>query len=70
MKLRIVAVGHKMPAWITAGFTEYAQRMPREVRVELTEIKPAARTGSGPKSIEQWRDLEAQRPRLHDRHAD
>ena len=61
MKLRIVAVGHKMPAWITAGFTEYAQRMPREVRVELTEIKPAARTGSGPKSIEQWRDLEAQR---------
>ena len=61
MKLRIVAVGHKMPAWITAGFTEYAQRMPREVRVELTEIKPAARTGSGPKSVEQWRDLEAQR---------
>jgi len=61
MKLRIVAVGHKMPAWITAGFTEYAQRMPREVRVELTEIKPAVRTASGPKSSEQWRDLEAQR---------
>ena len=48
MKLRIVAVGHKMPAWITAGFIEYAQRMPREVRVEQTEIKPAARTGRGP----------------------
>ena len=61
MKLRLVAVGHKMPAWVAAGFTEYAQRMPREVRVELTEIKPAARTGSGPKSLEQWRALEAQR---------
>jgi 23S rRNA (pseudouridine1915-N3)-methyltransferase len=63
MKLRIVAVGHKMPAWINAGFAEYAQRMPREVRVELTEIKPAARSGSGEKSIAQWRDLEAQRIR-------
>jgi 23S rRNA (pseudouridine1915-N3)-methyltransferase len=61
MKLRIVAVGHKMPAWIHAGYTEYAQRMPREARVELTEIKPAARTGSGEKSTQQWLDLEAQR---------
>ena len=59
MKLRIVAVGHKMPAWINAGFTEYAQRMPREARVELTEIKPAARAGG--KSTQQWLTLEAQR---------
>jgi 23S rRNA (pseudouridine1915-N3)-methyltransferase len=59
MKLRIVAVGHKMPAWINAGYAEYAQRMPREARVELTEIKPAARAGG--KSAQQWLDLEAQR---------
>ncbi|MEO8443340.1 MAG: 23S rRNA (pseudouridine(1915)-N(3))-methyltransferase RlmH, partial [Betaproteobacteria bacterium] len=59
MKLRIVAVGHKMPAWINAGYAEYAQRMPREARVELTEIKPAARAGG--KSAPQWLDLEAQR---------
>ena len=59
MKLRIVAVGHKMPAWINAGFTEYAQRMPREARVELTEIKSAARAGG--KSTQQWLALEAQR---------
>ena len=63
MKLRIVAVGHKMPAWINAGYTEYAQRMPRETRVELTEIKPAPRAGSGEKSMQQWLDLEAQRIR-------
>jgi len=61
MKLRVVAVGHKMPAWIDAGFTEYAQRMPREARIELTEIKPAARAGGGGKSAQQWRELEAQR---------
>jgi 23S rRNA (pseudouridine1915-N3)-methyltransferase len=63
MKLRIVAVGHKMPAWINAGFTEYAQRMPREARVELTEIKPAVRAGTGDKLTLQWLELEAQRIR-------
>lgn len=56
-----MAVGHKMPAWIGAGFAEYAQRMPREARIELTEIKPAVRTGSGDKAIRQWLDAEAQR---------
>ena len=43
MKFRIIAVGHRMPAWINAGFAEYAQRMPRDARIELIEIKPAAR---------------------------
>jgi 23S rRNA (pseudouridine1915-N3)-methyltransferase len=43
LKLRIVVVGHKPPEWVAAGFEEYARRMPREARVELTEIKPAAR---------------------------
>jgi len=63
MKFRIVAVGHKMPAWINAGFTEYVQRMPRDARVELIEIKPAARNGSGEKSVQQWRGVEAGRIR-------
>lgn len=45
MKLRIIAVGHKPPAWVAAGFEEYAKRMPREARIELTELKPAARAG-------------------------
>ncbi len=59
MKLRVVAVGHRMPAWISAGFSEYAQRMPREARIELTEIKPAARDGGG--SVQKWRETEAER---------
>ena len=63
MKFRIVAVGHRMPAWINAGFAEYAQRMPRETRVELIEIKPAARAGSGEKSVQQWLAIEAERIR-------
>jgi 23S rRNA (pseudouridine1915-N3)-methyltransferase len=42
----IVAVGHRMPTWITAGFDEYAKRMPPESRIQLKEIKPVERSGS------------------------
>ncbi|MEO5692564.1 MAG: 23S rRNA (pseudouridine(1915)-N(3))-methyltransferase RlmH [Usitatibacter sp.] len=40
MRVTILSVGHKMPAWIQEGFTEYTRRMPPEVRVELVELKP------------------------------
>lgn len=46
MQLVIVAVGHKMPAWIESGFAEYAKRMPPELRIELREVKPEARSSS------------------------
>ncbi len=46
MQLLIAAVGHKMPAWIEAGFGEYAKRMPPECRLLLKEIKPVERSGS------------------------
>ena len=45
MKFIVVAVGHRMPAWVDAGFAEYAGRMPREARVELAALKPALRGG-------------------------
>jgi 23S rRNA (pseudouridine1915-N3)-methyltransferase len=63
MKFHIVAVGHRMPAWINVGFSEYAQRMPRECRIELREIKPATRSGGGEKSVRQWLATEAERIR-------
>ena len=60
MKLRIVAVGHKMPDWVTEGFGEYTKRMPREARIELVELKPEKRAGV--KTGEQV--LEAERSRI------
>lgn len=63
MKFLVIAVGRKMPAWINAGFSEYAQRMPRECRVELLEVKPATRSGTGGKSVQQWLAAEAGRIR-------
>jgi len=59
MKLIIVSVGHKMPDWITAGFNEYAKRMPREAKIELVEIKPEPRTTG--KTTAQIMEAEAQR---------
>ena len=44
MKLHILAIGHKPPAWVAAGFEDYVRRMPREARIDLTEIKPAPRS--------------------------
>jgi len=43
MKLRIVALGQRMPAWVVGGFDEYARRLPREFALELIELKPGAR---------------------------
>lgn len=44
MKLLVVAVGHRMPAWVEAGFDEFARRMPRELPLQLVEVKAEPRT--------------------------
>jgi 23S rRNA (pseudouridine1915-N3)-methyltransferase len=59
MKLLILAVGNKMPSWISEGFNEYAKRMPREAKIELVEIKPEARSSG--KTAPQIMEAEAQR---------
>lgn len=48
MKVRLLAVGQKMPAWVEAGYQEYAGRMPPECRLELVEIPLAQRGKSQP----------------------
>jgi 23S rRNA (pseudouridine1915-N3)-methyltransferase len=61
MKLRIVALGHKMPAWVVAGYEEYAKRLPREFALQLVELKPAPRVGGMPVG----RMLAAEAQRIH-----
>lgn len=43
-RLRILAVGTRMPGWVQAGFEEYRKRLPREWALELREI-PLGRRG-------------------------
>ncbi|RAU19534.1 23S rRNA (pseudouridine(1915)-N(3))-methyltransferase RlmH [Nitrincola tibetensis] len=43
MKLRILAVGTKMPDWVEKGFAEYSKRLPSDFQIELHEITPGYR---------------------------
>ena len=44
MKITLIAVGTKMPAWVTTGFEEYQRRFPKDMPFELIEI-PAGKRG-------------------------
>lgn len=59
MRIRLLAVGQRLPAWLNDGFAEYARRLPHESRLELREIPPGKR-GSG-RTPEQARREEAER---------
>ncbi len=48
MKLRVVTPGRRMPAWVTAGWDEYARRMPRAFPLDLVELKPEPRDRGKP----------------------
>ncbi|MFA7267871.1 MAG: 23S rRNA (pseudouridine(1915)-N(3))-methyltransferase RlmH [Sterolibacterium sp.] len=48
MKLLIAAVGTRMPCWVEEGYAEFAKRMPREMPMELIEVKAEPRNGGKP----------------------
>ncbi|HJD44896.1 MAG TPA: 23S rRNA (pseudouridine(1915)-N(3))-methyltransferase RlmH [Candidatus Paenalcaligenes intestinipullorum] len=59
MNLHIIAVGTKMPKWVSQAWQDYAQRLPAEYSVHLKEVRPEARTTG--KTVEQMMQAEAQR---------
>lgn len=59
MKLRIISVGHRMPDWVELGCAEYLKRMPREMPVEIIEIKPDKRASG--KNAVQVQEAESKR---------
>ncbi len=59
MRVSVVCVGHKMPAWIQAGFGEYAKRLPPEIGLEVVELKPEEKSSG--KTVEKARALEGER---------
>ena len=38
MRIHLIAVGTRMPSWVVEGYKEYAKRLPRECRLQLTEV--------------------------------
>ena len=64
MRFVVVAVGQRMPAWVDAGFDDYARRMPRESALGLVEIKPQSRAEKGEDARGIERVIEAEGKRI------
>ena len=43
MKIRILAVGTKMPGWVQEGVNDYAKRLPRDMKLEVVELALGSR---------------------------
>ncbi|RUO43883.1 23S rRNA (pseudouridine(1915)-N(3))-methyltransferase RlmH [Aliidiomarina taiwanensis] len=59
MRLQMIAVGQKMPPWVTAGFQEYSKRFPADMRLELIEIAAGKRGKNA--DIQRLTDKEGER---------
>jgi len=53
VRIHLLAVGTRMPDWVSAGYREYARRLPRECSLQLVEL-PAGSRGKG-RSVQQAR---------------
>ena len=45
MKLLLVAVGQRLPAWADDAYQDYAKRFPPDLRLELKAVKAEPRSG-------------------------
>jgi 23S rRNA (pseudouridine1915-N3)-methyltransferase len=48
MKLLVLAIGQRQPAWADAAWADFAKRFPPEMRLELKALKAEPRSGRSP----------------------
>jgi 23S rRNA (pseudouridine1915-N3)-methyltransferase len=60
MKLTLVAVGQRQPAWVDEAVADYLARFPGDFEVRLVEVKAEARSGQ---AVDKVLAAEAQRVR-------
>jgi 23S rRNA (pseudouridine1915-N3)-methyltransferase len=53
MKIRLLCVGTRMPAWISEGYATFARRLPRDQPLILDEVPAARRTADVARCIEE-----------------
>lgn len=51
MRIRVLAVGTRMPAWVNDGVGEYHKRLPRDFSVDWVDIPPAKRGSDKPEQL-------------------
>lgn len=44
MKIFLIAIGHRMPAWVIEAYDEYSKRMPKEFTLDIIEVAAIRRT--------------------------
>lgn len=59
MKIHLIAIGTKMPAWVTKGYEEYAHRMPPKCKLLLKELPAEKRNKNS--NIDDIQTKEAQK---------
>ena len=59
MRLRVVAVGQRVPDWAQAAWDDFAKRFPAEFRLELKTVKTEPRVGKSVAAL-----LAAERERI------
>lgn len=47
MRIHLIAIGHKMPAWVDTACEDYRRRLPAEIRLE-TVLLPLIKRGKNP----------------------
>lgn len=57
LKIELIAVGTRPPAWVLSGIDDYASRLKRDCRFSITEVKTADR--KKPQSVDVFKAEEA-----------
>lgn len=47
MKMRVIAVGTRLPAWVNEGFEDYVRRLRGDMPLQLQQLATARRSGGG-----------------------
>jgi 23S rRNA (pseudouridine1915-N3)-methyltransferase len=58
MRVQLVAVGTKMPAWVQTAFGEYTKRLPKELAPKLVELELGSKLKPG--NIDAAKKVEAE----------
>jgi 23S rRNA (pseudouridine1915-N3)-methyltransferase len=52
MRLRVIAVGNRLPAWINTAVDDYARRLPAAYKFELCEVPVRRKSEEGRRILE------------------
>ncbi|AJD49142.1 ribosomal RNA large subunit methyltransferase H [Isoalcanivorax pacificus W11-5] len=64
MRVRLLALGTRMPGWVEAGTSEYVRRLSGDIRLEIEEISLPKRGSNADTGALVAREAEALRKRL------